>query len=232
MIPKGLFITSTGTEIGKTYVTRGLARALQARGIRVAAIKPIETGCDPDPLDAVALANACGIPELARDADLYRAGPALAPYAVSLKTGLRSPDMDSLVARVVALSQSHGADITLVEGAGGLLAPLDKQLTMAELASALALPALVVAHDALGVISHTLTLFESAALRHLPVAALVLVRHEPGAFDTGPGSNRDILAERLEVPVFYFPFCKDDDDELGRAAESSGLMELAPIASR
>ena len=62
---RGLFITATGTDCGKTWLTRGLARALTQRGLRVAALKPIETGVVDRPLDATALAQAAGEPALA-----------------------------------------------------------------------------------------------------------------------------------------------------------------------
>jgi dethiobiotin synthetase len=64
-VTRVLFISGTGTGVGKTWVTRGLARALVRDGVDAVAIKPIETGCDPAPADAVALARACRRPELA-----------------------------------------------------------------------------------------------------------------------------------------------------------------------
>ena len=167
MIHKGIFITSTGTGMGKTFVTRGIAGALRKKGLDVVAIKPVETGCEPVPQDAVAVARACGKPELAAAEGLYRARPALSPYAASLATDLPGPDIDALAARVFELST--GAEVVLVEGAGGLLVPLDRQRTVADLARLLGLPLLVVARDALGVISHSLTLFESAAARFMTI---------------------------------------------------------------
>jgi len=87
----GLFVGGTGTGVGKTYVARALARALSREaGRAVAALKPLETGCDPDPLDALALAGACGRPELAHHRGLYRVPPPLAPYAATLG-GLPAP---------------------------------------------------------------------------------------------------------------------------------------------
>lgn len=226
MITTGLFVTSTGTGTGKTFVARGMARALAIRRIGVAAIKPIETGCEGVPRDAVAIATACNRPDLAFAEGLYRARPALAPYAASLVTGSPVPDMEKLAARVAELSD--GAQVTLVEGAGGLLVPVDRQRTMAELASVLGLPLLVVARDVLGVISHTLTLFESAASRGLPLAGLVLTSHEPEGVNTEKGSNLQVLCERLQVPVRSFGFCIDDDESLAREAENAGLLDLVP----
>jgi dethiobiotin synthetase len=71
--PRGVFVSGTGTGVGKTAVAAALARALVARGERVAAIKPIETGVDGAAADAVALSEACGRPELAHDRRWIRA---------------------------------------------------------------------------------------------------------------------------------------------------------------
>ncbi len=224
MIPLGLFITSTGTGMGKTFVTRGIARALVNAGINVAAIKPIETGCDPFALDALAIANACREPELGTAEGLYRAGPALSPYAASLVTAAPPPDIGRLAARIRELCGEKQA--VLVEGAGGLLVPLDRQRTVADLAAILALPLLVVARDELGVISHTLTLFESAAARGLHIAGLVLVRHEPGEASAVKGSNPSVLAELVRAPVLGLGFCEDDDEKLACAVREAGIVDL------
>jgi dethiobiotin synthase len=223
-MPRGLFVTSTGTEIGKTFVSRGLSLALTKRGLSVSAIKPIETGCDPYPSDALSLARACGNFDLAYARGLYRSNLHLSPYSASLISSLSPPDIFFLCSLVFRLSLD--SDFLIVESAGGLLSPLGRYQTMADFASLLSLPLLAVVRDCLGVISQTLSLFESSALRQLPISALVLVRHEPGDFDLSIGSNFSILSERLSCPVFAFPFCFDDDNLLSSASESCGLVDL------
>ena len=84
---KGAFITATGTGVGKTWLASALATACVQRGKRVAAIKPIETGVNPDPVDALALARACGNESLANAPGLYRAKEPLAPYAIEKRGG-------------------------------------------------------------------------------------------------------------------------------------------------
>jgi dethiobiotin synthetase len=223
---KGLFVTATGTGVGKTFVTRGLARALLRRGDPVYAIKPLETGCAPDPLDALALARACGRSELARAPGLYRVAPPLSPYAATLAGCTPPPTPAELTASVRALAAPDA--LVLVEGAGGLLVPLDARRSMADLAAALALPLLLVANDALGVLSFTFTVVESAHARELPVAGVVLTRTAPASpHDGSTQHNATILAERLSpVPVLRFPHCTDDDDALADAAEQAGLLSL------
>ncbi len=198
------FVTGTGTDVGKTYVTRSLALALRAHGEKVVALKPLETGCDPEPLDAIALAEACARPELAHLDGLYRRRPPLAPLAATL-AGEAPLDWRAVRAAVRPFLDEPNV---IVEGAGGLLVPVDAQRTIADLAMDLALPLIVVAPDGLGVLSHVLTTLESAARRHLPVAAVVL-RQPPAAEaarDCSITSNVDILATRTEAPVLRFPW--------------------------
>ncbi|HJL19243.1 MAG TPA: dethiobiotin synthase [Sandaracinaceae bacterium LLY-WYZ-13_1] len=218
-----LFVTATGTEVGKTWLTRGLAAALRARGRRVAAIKPLETGCRPDPSDALALAEACGRPELANAPGLYRAERPLAPYAANL-AGESAPDLDALVDATRALADD--AEVALVEGAGGLLVPLDATRTIADLVAALGTPVVLVARDRLGVLSHTLTAFESAERRGIDVRAVVLsCSPEASDEDPSPRSNRRILAERLPTPVLPYPRSDGRTASLARAADPL----LAPL---
>lgn len=221
---RGIFVTSTGTEIGKTYVSRGLSRALVKRGYRVSSLKPIETGFNPLSSDALSLSRSCGRPDLAHSCGFYRSHIPLSPYSASILSFSPPPDIDYLSSRISFLSR--GSDFLIVESAGGLLSPIDNRLTMADFARLLDLPLLVVVRDCLGVISQTLSLFESALLRDLSLFALVLVQHESIEQNLGPGSNFSILSERSFCPVFSFPFCEDNDDQLSLAAETSGLFTL------
>jgi dethiobiotin synthetase len=218
---QGVFITSTGTSAGKTYVTRGLARALRQRGQRVAALKPVETGCAPRALDAEALAAAAQDASLATAIGFYRAALPLAPYAVELATGQSPPDLAAIARYTHALESKY--DRVLVEGAGGLLVPIDRQRSMAHLAEALAYPLLLVAVDRLGVLSHVLTAAESAQARGLAIAAVVLTQGDFDPNDPSHQTNALILSERLGLPVLRFPHAPDDDEALAAAAISCGL---------
>ncbi len=211
----GLFVTATGTDCGKTWLTRGLARALTLRGHRVAALKPIETGVRGEPLDAVALAAAAKDPSLAHLPGLVRLSPPLAPAAAVTASDPPLPSIAALAHTVLEHARAH--DVLLVEGAGGLLVPYDEAHTVADLAASLALPLVLVARDALGTLSHALTAYESAERRGLVVRALVLT-HGPWSRDPSIESNARLLAERLPAPVVALPACPDDDDALSRAA--------------
>lgn len=224
MAHAGLFITATGTGVGKTFVTRGIARAMLRRGHSVAALKPLETGCEPSPQDALALARACNQPRLAHAPGLYRAQPPLAPYAATLCGEAAPPDPETLAETCRALAAPF--DFLLVEGAGGLLVPLDAHRDFADLAATLRLPLVLVAPDALGVLSHVLTAHQAASARDLQLHACVLVASTTTQDDPSPASNARILSERLPCPVLRFPRASDDDDALADATERAGLLDL------
>jgi dethiobiotin synthetase len=222
---KGLFFSSTGTGVGKTFTTRGLAAAMHARGRRVAALKPIETGItDPTLSDAYALARACGRPQLADFPGFYRAKSPLSPYAAQLEGEPPPPSISSLVDAIH--QAARGTEFTLVEGAGGLLVPLDRRQSMADLIAALGLPVVLVATNALGVLSYVLTAAECARARGLELRALVLVDSRHPEQEPSARTNAKILDERLGTPVFEFPLVDDDDGALAQAANGSALVDL------
>lgn len=206
------FITATGTGVGKTVLTCALTRALYQRGHRIVALKPLETGCQPDPLDAIALAEAAQWPELADLSGLYRARRPLAPWAATL-AGEPALDFERLAQ---TLARYRDATHLLVEGAGGLLVPLDETRTISDLALELELPLIVVAHDGLGVLSHTLTALETA--RHRGHEVLSVVLRAGTEADPSTASNLDILRHYADVPVHPFP-------EVNGAAEIAAAGE-------
>jgi dethiobiotin synthetase len=222
---RGIFVSGTGTGVGKTFVTRAIAAALHASGKRVAAIKPVETGVLGDrALDAASLAQASGRPELAQARGFYRHEMPLAPYAASLETGTPPPSVRALVDAVH--QAARGSEIALVEGAGGLFVPIDRRDTMAELVAALGLPLLLVAPNALGVLSTALTTAECARQRGIELRGIVLVDPRSEAEDPSVRTNARILDERLGAPVFEFPQTDDSDEALAVAAANSGLLSV------
>lgn len=196
-----LFVSGTGTGVGKTWLTSGLARRLDDRGRSVAALKPLETGCDPDALDALALAAACRRPDLASYPGFYRARLPLAPAAASLAGEPPPPNLALLVQTILAASA--GADDLIVEGAGGVLVPLDDEHDLVDLALALELPLLLVATDALGTLSHTRAAVEAARTRGARIQAIALTQHAPTP-DLSSRSNAQLLAARTGLPVLRF----------------------------
>lgn len=214
------FVTATGTGVGKTFFTRGLARALRKHGKTVAAIKPIETGCDPDPLDALALAAACDTPSLAHAAGLYRATPALGPRAIQLRGGPAVPPLGQLVQ--ASFDAAGDCNVLLIEGAGGVLVPLNERETMADFIRVLGAPVLLVAPNRLGVQSDVLAALEALRRRDLHLLGVVLP--DLSARDESCTDNGDVIREHARVDVFEFAHCADDDDALAAAVEQSGVL--------
>ena len=195
----GLFITGTDTGVGKTFVTRGIAGALKQRGVHVGVMKPIETGCGPSnqrsPKDAAALASAAGSKlDLARICPYQFEAP-LAPD-VAARQENTTVDPQLILAGYHEIASGH--DITLVEGAGGLLVPIVDRYTMADLAHDLGVPLLVVVDSKLGAINHTLLTLETAASRGLEVRGYVL-NHTSDRADIASKTNAELLGRSTDV---------------------------------
>lgn len=210
---RGLFITGTGTEVGKTYVAAMIARALVAEGRRVGVYKPAASGCrrEGDGLvadDAVVLWEAAGRPATLEHVCPQRFEAPLAPHLAAAAEG-RQID-EALLASGAAYWRDE-CEILIVEGAGGLMSPLAEETYNADLASALGFPLVVVSENALGTIHHTLTTLIAAAAYDdgLPIAGIVLNHtHESqaqpsghGGIDVSVATNRDELARRAVPEV-------------------------------
>ncbi|MEM1415891.1 MAG: dethiobiotin synthase [Myxococcota bacterium] len=225
-----IFVSATGTEVGKTAVSRGIARAWARRG-PAAALKPFETGVDPVAMDARSLARACGRPELASHPGFYRAKRPLAPWAATLE-GEAPPDIDAALAAVRELAIPER---TLVEGAGGVLVPMDAERTMLDVASALGAHLLLVAADTLGVLSYTLTAVAEARRAGLVPRVVVLTRPTPEA-RLSHATNARILEAKLGLPLRVLPHLEgleDDargDDRLADAVLEAGIVDLVESA--
>lgn len=215
-------ITATGTGVGKTFLTRGLGRALARRG-EVLAIKPFETGVSAEgALDAAAIARASRTPQdLVDAAPWYRAVAPLAPLAATLE-GEPPPQWAEIVAALRVLRAR--ASWLLVEGAGGVLVPVDEEHDLVDLADALDAHVVMVAPDALGTLSHTRTALESLERRGVTPAAVVLRAVEPA--DRSAATNATILARYTDSPIVTFRATRDDDEALADESERSGLVDL------
>jgi dethiobiotin synthetase len=177
-----LFVTSTGTEIGKTYVTAALARHYKAKGERVTVLKPVLSGFDPNDFagsDPAILLHALGeTPTLAavERVSPFRYRAPLAPNQAAAKEGSKV-DFDAIVKCCEDAASADG-DLLLIEGIGGLMVPLDDSRTVLDLIAALGAPILLVTGSYLGTISHTLTAVEAAKTRKLAVHAIVISESE------------------------------------------------------
>ena len=208
---KGIFITGTDTGVGKTLVACGLAALLRESGYKVGVMKPAETGCEerdgkPFPPDAYLLKEVSGCSEPVEKICPYRLRDPLTPSMAAEREGVKI-DISLLGKIYGEISSNH--DITLVEGAGGLLAPILPSFTYAGLARLLKLPLLVVAANRLGVINHLLLTLEHASCRGLRVLGYVFNR-----LDAQPSlaadTNREALLSLTAVPYLgEIPYIED-----------------------
>ena len=154
----GLFITGTGTGVGKTYVAAQIARTLHGQGLRVGTYKPVASGCESVDgrlgcPDAEQLWQAAGCRRDVQDVCPQRFAAPLAPPLAAAAEGV-AIDLE-LIRAGLEIWQSD-SDFVLVEGAGGLLSPITERHYNFDLAKEFGLPLLVVAADTLGVIHQVL----------------------------------------------------------------------------
>jgi dethiobiotin synthetase len=197
----GIFITGTDTGVGKTFVAATLAAYLRDAGYRVGVMKPVETGCEERdgkliPADAMRLKDASGCAEPIERICPYRLPEPLAPSIAAERAGVKI-EIDHLMAVYAEISATH--DVTLVEGAGGLMVPLLPSYTYADFAEVFKLPLLVVAANRLGTINHLLLTLEHASCKGLRTLGYVLNRLSN---DTSPATetNRQVLSSLTGVP--------------------------------
>lgn len=220
----GLFISATGTEVGKTIITAALLACLAEHGRAVVALKPAESGCSPLALDAEWLATLSGRPDLAYARGFSRLHAPLSPAAAAARAGTAPPSSRSLADACRAFFAAK--QTVLIEGAGGILVPLNDTETMADLATALGFPVVLVARDELGTLSHTLTAYEASVHRGLRVAGVVLNRAR-AEVAADPSSNLRMLRQRLPVPVLAFPeLTTFNPPTLTAAARTAELVSL------
>ncbi|MCS7236705.1 MAG: dethiobiotin synthase [Thermoguttaceae bacterium] len=201
----GLFITGTDTGVGKTYVAALIARQLCQEGLRVGVYKPVASGCRQErgrlvPEDALNLWEAAGRPAtLERVCPQYFAAP-LAPHLAAALEG-KKVDWAEILSGA-RFWQSH-CELLIVEGVGGLMSPLDEDHYVADLASRLGYPLVVVTRNALGAINHTLqTLIAACAFEDgLPIAGVVINDTLPPGQDLSAEYNPRELERRCGPPI-------------------------------
>jgi len=190
---QSFFITATGTDIGKTFITAGLIKAACAKRLQVEALKPVISGFDiknPQGSDAAVLLEALGR-EPTREAydaiSPWQFSAPLSPDMAARKEG-KAIAFDSLAAFCkdhvaackdhVAACKDHVAaarnDILFIEGVGGVMVPLNDTTTVLDLIAALHIPVVLVSGTYLGAISHLLTALSALASRAIKPCAIVL----------------------------------------------------------
>jgi dethiobiotin synthetase len=173
-----VFVTATGTDVGKTYVTAGLIRALRGAGRPVRALKPVVSGFDAataavsDPAMLLAALGQVAEMEAIAAVSPWRFRAPLSPDMAARREG-GMVAFDELVGFCrTAMAEEDG--VLLIEGVGGVMVPLDDRHTVLDWMGALGVPVLLVCGSYLGTISHTLTALDALARRGLDPAAVVV----------------------------------------------------------
>lgn len=201
---RGLFVTATDTGVGKTVVAAAILAALRARDVRVAAFKPVVTGADEPvdpswPPDDELLAAAAGM--RAHDVTAARYGPPVSPH---LAAELAGAPLDPALLRGAFDARAAEAEMTIVEGVGGLLVPITPGYLVRDLARDCGLPLVVAARPGLGTINHTLLTLDAARAAGLRVAGVVITPW-PDEPTTMEADNRATIARLGDVDVATLP---------------------------
>jgi dethiobiotin synthetase len=171
-----LFVTGSGTGVGKTLVTQLIVTALRRRRRNVHALKPIVSGfdaCAPEVSDTAQLLDALGMTLDAPNLDAvspWRFAEPLSPDMAARREGRTIP-FDELVA---FCARHTGDTTTVIEGVGGVMVPLDESHTVIDWIAAVACPTVLVTGSYLGAISHTLTAIETLSTRHVEIRAIIV----------------------------------------------------------
>jgi dethiobiotin synthetase len=203
---KGIFVTGTDTEVGKTIVTACLVSLLSRKGLDVGVMKPIETGC-PKRNDRLIPRDATFLRAVSRSKDdlslinPYRFSKPLAPL-IAAEIDHKKIEIKKIRFVYQKLREKH--DILFVEGAGGLLVPLTRKRTNLDLILELNIPIIVVVGSKLGAVNHTLLTLNRARESGVKILGLLINQPSPSSSfrkslieKTNPGLIRPFT----EVPI-------------------------------
>jgi len=204
---KGLFITGTDTNVGKTYIACQIAAELHARGVNVIPRKPVESGCEvinnvlhPSDANLLLLASQSNIS--LNEVCPYRFEPAVSPQiAASLA------NETILIEQLINACNSNLSDndFLLTEGAGGFYSPICTNALNADLATELKLPVVLVTEDRLGAVNQTLMAINAIEKYQLNITAIILNSTRPEQkkplFD-----NISEIKQFCHYPIFSIPY--------------------------
>lgn len=220
-----IFISGTDTGVGKTLISSGLVRLARKRGINCVGIKPVETGCPIkdgmlEPIDGRILWEAGDRSFSLDECAPYRFAMPASPFraAAMEDSNLRVSD---IVEHVLAVSED--ATMTVVEGAGGLMAPVEDHKMMIDIIEQLRFPTILVARMALGTINHTVLSVEALQKRKIPIKGIVLSVSQEFSGPEEEYTPGDLARIVPDIPIVKFPFLKQahniDPEVLSEAME-------------
>ncbi|HHJ16570.1 MAG TPA: dethiobiotin synthase [Gammaproteobacteria bacterium] len=223
---RGVFVAGTDTGVGKTCISMGLMRALQASGYTVTGMKPVASGCRTAASglvneDALHLQACASLQVPYEDVNPYAFEPPVAPHLAAESAGvqIQVPRIEAAFRTLSALS-----DYVVVEGVGGWLVPVNAQQTMQDVALALGLPVVLVVAIRLGCLNHALLTVQAIRAAGLPLAGWVANRIDPEC--ACQDENVAALCRRLPAPLLadqrYIPEAMAPEQQVG-------IIDVAPL---
>lgn len=217
------FITATGTDIGKTYVTAGLARHLLAAARKVSVLKPVASGFDPEAWrtsDPALLLAAAGVPPSFAAVETITPWRFAAPLSPDMAARLAGGAVDfAALLGFCGKAVAQAEDVLLIEGIGGLMVPLCAERTVLDLIEGLRLAPILVAGSYVGTLSHTLSALDVLDRRGLAPLAVVLneTKESAASLDATEASLRCFFKQGVIV-------------KLHRGAEETNAAAFAELA--
>ena len=222
---QNFFVTSTGTGVGKSFITAALVRQAIALGKQVAAYKPVISGFEISEVtqsDTCIILESLGLPATTENIDHVSPWRYTAPLAPSMaaRKEKRPLDFHALVAHSQKAVQ-ESVDLVLIEGVGGVMVPLNDRRTVVDWIEALSIPVLLVVGTYLGSISHSLTAINTLRQRHIPIGAIILNESENATVSVQ--MTMDELKLWTEAPVI--PVQRRPDGNWREVAELRNLLQ-------
>ncbi len=205
---RAIFVTGTDTGVGKTVITRALARSAARRGVDIAVLKPVESGVVPEvSTDAEKLIAAARRNDPSDDICAYAFKTPVSPH---LAAAIEHRKIDPSRVASFLKRWTERTDLVLAEGAGGLLVPLADGVTYGEVIAQSGYRLIIVAPNRLGAVNAALLTLEASRSRKIDVIGVVFNGTPEGDF-----GNADAVAAFGQVSILgEFPTAKEDDDDL------------------
>ncbi|MCC6544457.1 MAG: dethiobiotin synthase [Nitrospirae bacterium] len=209
---RGIFITGTGTGVGKTVVAAGIAAALRVRDISVGVMKPVHTGCMLDnerlvPEDSLFLARAAGSKDSEELITPFMFKEPAAPYAAAREHNIVI-DINKIADCFNELCRRH--DYVIVEGIGGVLVPVTKDFFVADLIKLLNIPVILVTRPDLGSINHTMLSIHCLKTKKINLSGIVISNCRAGSGNFAEKTFQDTIETLSDIPVIgTLPYITD-----------------------
>jgi len=228
----GIFVTGTDTHCGKTIIAGGVARAYLRKGYNIGVMKPVATWGDPcrEPgvrtkwisEDALHLRHAAAVSDSLDLINPVCFKSALAPWPAA-RFEKKTIDVDRIMSAFRELSRRH--DHMVVEGAGGLMVPINQTFFVSDLIGRMKLPAIIVSSPGLGMLNHSLLTVNTLKQKGIPLAGIIINRWQgkTRAEQTNPQVLQRILKRRIIV-VPDRPHLARDLDSLANFLTKKGLF--------